>query len=54
MKDEAKKETDIKESADKVIEYVSNKISAGNCAPSEEAHMIQALAELISVRAKCN
>lgn len=54
MKDEAKKETDIKESADKVIEYVSNKISAGNCAPSEEAHMIQALAELISVRAKFN
>lgn len=54
MKYEAKKQTDIKESADKVIEYVSNKISAGNCAPSEEAHMIQALAELISVRAKFN
>lgn len=54
MKDEAKKQTDIKESADKVIEYVSNKISAGNCAHADEAHMIQALAELISVRAKFN
>ena len=52
MKDE--KQTDIKESADKVIEYVSNKISAGKCAPTEEAHMIQALAELISVGAKYN
>lgn len=54
MKDEAKKQTDIKESADKVIEYVSNKISADKCAPAEEANMIQALAELISARAKCN
>lgn len=54
MKDEGKKQTDIKESADKVIEYVSNKISAGKCAPAEEANMIQALAELISVRAKYN
>ena len=52
VKDE--KQTDIKESADKVIEYVSNKISAGNCAPAEEANMIQALAELISVRAQFN
>lgn len=54
VKDEAKKQTDIKESADKVIEYVSNKISAGKCAPAEEANMMQALAELISARAKCN
>lgn len=51
---EAKKQTDIKESVDKVIECVSNKISAGKCAHAEEANMIQALAELISVRAKCN
>lgn len=54
MKDEAKKQTDIKESADKVIEYASNKISAGKCAHAEEANMIQALAELISARAKYN
>lgn len=52
MKDE--KQTDIKESADKVIEYASNKISAGKCAHAEEANMIQALAELISARAKYN
>lgn len=50
MKDEAKKRTDIKESVDKVIEYVSNKISAGNCAPTEEADIIQALAHLVAAR----
>ena len=52
MKEEVKQRNDIKEDVNRTIEYAPNKISTGNCAPAEEACMIQALAQLVEARAR--
>lgn len=51
MKDEAKQRDDIKESVNKVIKCVSDKLATGKYAPLGEADVIQALAHLVEARA---
>lgn len=51
MKDEAKQRDDIKESVNKVIRCVSDKLATGKYDPLEEAGVIQALAHLVEARA---
>ncbi len=51
VKDEAKQRDDIKESVNKVIKCVSEKLTTGKYAPLEEADVIRALAHLVEARA---
>lgn len=51
VKDEAKQRGDIKESVNKVIKCVSDKLATGKYDPLEEASVIEALAHLVEARA---
>jgi hypothetical protein len=51
VKDEAKQRDGIKESVNKVIKCVSDKLATGKYDPLEEAGVIQALAHPVEARA---